>query len=148
MRDLQLELWEPGGAFLAKVQYQDTVRTSSGPRTQDVDGVVKPDSLFLMTGRNKRIHYFPEADRSTMTNARYLVKLKAYYAFWATYVRDGRSSPIKAQTQHSCHQPQSHPCGCDQRQCQIEFPISCDRRRHKINVRHIPRTVPNRLKPI
>jgi hypothetical protein len=93
--DLQLELWEPGGASLAKVQYQDTVRTSSGPRTQDVDGVVKPDSLFQIVDRAKGIHYFPEADRSTMTNARYLAKLKAYFAFWDTYVRDSRSSPIK-----------------------------------------------------
>src|SRR4029453_6664226 len=32
---------------------------------------------------------------STMTNARYLAKLKAYYAFWATSVRDRGSSPIK-----------------------------------------------------
>jgi hypothetical protein len=95
LHDLQLELWEPDGAFLAKVQYQDTVRTPSGPRTQVVDGVVKPDSLFLMTGRGQRIHYFPEADRSTMTNARYLTKLKAYYAFYTTYVRDNPSSPIK-----------------------------------------------------
>jgi hypothetical protein len=29
-----------------------------------------------------------------MSNARYLAKLKSYYAFWATYVQDGRS-PIK-----------------------------------------------------
>jgi len=29
-----------------------------------------------------------------MSNARYLAKLKAYYAFWATYVRDAKS-PIK-----------------------------------------------------
>jgi Replication-relaxation len=93
--DLTLELWDPGGAFLAKVQYQDTVRTASGPRTQDVDGVVKPDSLFVMKSPTQRIHNFLEADRSTMTNARYLTKLKAYYAFYATYVRDSRSSPIK-----------------------------------------------------
>ena len=94
-QDLHLELWQPGGSFLAKVQYQDTVRTPSGPRTQPVDGVVKPDSLFLITGRGPGIHYFPEADRSTMTNARYLTKLKAYYAFWATYVRNSQSSRIK-----------------------------------------------------
>jgi hypothetical protein len=29
-----------------------------------------------------------------MSNARYLAKLKAHFAFWVTYVRDG-SSPIK-----------------------------------------------------
>jgi Replication-relaxation len=91
---LQLELWEPGGAFLAKVTYQDTVRTREGTRTQVVEGTVKPDSLFLLSHGLKGIHYFPEADRSTMSNARYLAKLKAHYAFWATYVREGRS-PIK-----------------------------------------------------
>ena len=91
---LTLKLWEPDGAFQAKVQYEDTVRTQGGTRTQVVDGTVQPDSLFEIVERAKGIHYFPEADRSTMSNARYLAKLKAYYAFWATYVRDGRS-PIK-----------------------------------------------------
>jgi protein involved in plasmid replication-relaxation len=91
---LKLALWEPGGAFLAKVTYQDTLRTRDGTRTQVVEGTVKPDSLFEIVEREKGIHYFPEADRSTMSNARYLAKLKSYYAFWATYVRDGRS-PIK-----------------------------------------------------
>ena len=91
---LTLELWEPGGAFHAKVQYEDRVKTREGTRTQVVDGTVKPDSLFLLSHGAKGIHYFPEADRSTMSNARYLAKLKAYYAFWATYVRDAKS-PIK-----------------------------------------------------
>jgi Replication-relaxation len=71
------------------------VRTQGGTRTQLVDGTVKPDSLFLLLHRAKGIHYFPEADRSTMSNSRYLSKLKAYYAFYATYVRDNPSSPIK-----------------------------------------------------
>jgi hypothetical protein len=30
-----------------------------------------------------------------MTNARYLTKLKSYYAFWATYVKEHPVSPIK-----------------------------------------------------
>jgi len=93
--ELKLELWEPGGAFLAKVSYQDTLRTREGTRTQVVEGTVKPDSLFLLTHSAKGIHYFPEADRSTMSNARYLAKLKSYYAFWAMYVRDKPSSPIQ-----------------------------------------------------
>jgi hypothetical protein len=88
--DATLEEWIPGGAFIAKVQYQDTVRTSAGTRTQVVDGVVKPDGLFMLKVGNKRIHYFLECDRSTMSNARYLTKLKSYYAFWATYVKDGK----------------------------------------------------------
>jgi Replication-relaxation len=64
-------------------------------RTQTVDGVVIPDSLFKTQDRKNVIHSFVEADRSTMTNARYLSKLKAYYAFWLAYVKDNRSSPIK-----------------------------------------------------
>jgi transposase-like protein len=36
----------------------------------------------------------------------------------------------------------------DRRQCQIGPPISCSRNRHEINVRHIHRTAPHRLKPI
>ena len=71
-----------------------SARTREGTRTQVVNGVVLPDSLFVVTDGAKRIHSFLEADRSTMSNARYLAKLKAYFAFWATYVRDGRS-PIK-----------------------------------------------------
>lgn len=93
--ELQLELWEPGGAFKASVQYEDLVRTRDGTRTQVVEGVVIPDSLFVIVDPINRIHYFPEADRSTMTNARYQNKLKAYHAFWLRYVKDNRSSPIK-----------------------------------------------------
>jgi hypothetical protein len=90
-----LEKWIPGGGFKAKVQYLDTVRTRDGVRTQEVDGVVKPDGLFVVRIGDTSTHHFLEADRSTMSNARYLAKLKAYYAFWATYVKDGRSSRIK-----------------------------------------------------
>ena len=90
-----LETWIPGGAFLAKVTYQDAVKTRDGIRTQQVDGVVKPDALFVLTVGDKRIHYFLEADRSTMSNARYLAKLKAYFHFWATYVKSaGKPSGI------------------------------------------------------
>jgi Replication-relaxation len=84
--ELKLTVWEPGGAFQASVQYHDTVRTRDGTSTKVVDGTVKPDSLFEVkeAGKAPPIHYFLEADRSTMTNARYLAKLKSYYAFWAT----------------------------------------------------------------
>jgi hypothetical protein len=91
---LHLQFWEPGGIFQAKVQYEDRVKTREGTRTQLVEGTVKPDSLFEIVDGAKGIHYFPEADRSTMSNSRYLSKLKAYYAFWARYVREG-GSPIK-----------------------------------------------------
>jgi Replication-relaxation len=87
--EASVEQWIPSGAFTAKVRYQDTVRTREGSRTQEVDGVVKPDGLFVVEVGEKRIHYFLECDRSTMSNARYLAKLKSYFAFWATYVKDG-----------------------------------------------------------
>ena len=93
--DTSLEQWIPGGAFKAKVKYLDTVRTREGSRTQEIDGVVKPDGLFVVKFGDKQIYYFLECDRSTMSNARYLMKLKSYYAFWATYVEGGRSSRIK-----------------------------------------------------
>ena len=88
--EASFEKWIPGGAFQAKVTYQDTVRTRHGIRTQEVEGVVKPDGLFVVKVGENRLHYFLECDRSTMSNARYLTKLKAYYAFWATYVKDGK----------------------------------------------------------
>jgi hypothetical protein len=90
--DASLEEWIPGGAFTAKVRYLDTVRTAGGTRTHEVDGVVKPDGLFVVKVGDKRIHYFLEADRSTMSNARYLAKLKSYFAFWSTYVRDAKET--------------------------------------------------------
>jgi hypothetical protein len=70
------------------------VKTRDGTRTQVVDGVVKPDSLFVLQVGDKRIHYFLEADRSTMSNARYLAKLKSYYAFYQTYVRGEKKAGI------------------------------------------------------
>lgn len=81
--------WEH--TFKAKVQYEDTL----GGKTQLVDGAVIPDGLFVVTIAGKPIHYFLEADRSTMTNARYLTKLKSYFWYYATYVNENTSSEIK-----------------------------------------------------
>jgi Replication-relaxation len=85
-----VEFWKPGGAFKAAVKYEDTVSTREGTLTQVVDGVVIPDGLFVLKVGDKRIHYYLEADRSTMSNARYLSKLKSYFAFWSTAVRGGK----------------------------------------------------------
>jgi hypothetical protein len=94
--DLHLTVWAPGGAFEEKVKYLDTVRTRDGTKTQVVEGTVKPDALFKISqGAKGDIAYFLETDRSSMSNARrYMAKLKAYYAFWKTYVEPGKS-PIK-----------------------------------------------------
>jgi hypothetical protein len=80
--------WKP--PFKEKVQYEDTLRG----KTQLVDGAVIPDGLFIVTGGKNPIHYFLEADRSTMTNARYLAKLKSYFAYYAVSVNDNKSSDI------------------------------------------------------
>jgi Replication-relaxation len=83
--DASLETWYPGGTFKAKVTYENTVRTREGTRTQPVEKTIVPDALFVVKEGGKRIHYFLEADRSRMSNARFVEKLMAYYAFWATY---------------------------------------------------------------
>jgi len=44
--------------------------------------VVKPDGFFTIQHRGKTLHYFLEADRSTMTRKRYLAKLRAYWLWW------------------------------------------------------------------
>ena len=54
-----------------------------------------------------------------------------------------------AQTQHSCHQPQKTPAvAVTSIRAKEGSPFLCGRKRHKINVRHIHRTAPNRLQPI
>jgi hypothetical protein len=89
-----VESWIPSGGFSAPVTYQDAVRTRDGTRTELVHSVVKPDGLFVLTVGEKRIHCFLEADRSKMTNARYLAKLKSHFAFYQTYVRGEKKAGI------------------------------------------------------
>jgi Replication-relaxation len=85
-----LLFWKPGGSFNAAVKYEGTVKTREGIRTQVVEGAVIPDGYFALTSGDKTAYFFLEADRSTMSNARYLAKLKAYYHFWATQIRAGK----------------------------------------------------------
>ena len=66
------------------------VKTREGTRTQLIEGAVIPDGYFGLTSGDKTAYFFLEADRSTMSNARYLAKLKAYYHFWATQIRTGK----------------------------------------------------------
>ena len=85
-----LLFWKPGGAFKASVKYKDLVKTREGSRTQLVEGAVIPDGYFALTFGDKTAYFFLEADRSTMSNVRYLAKLKAYYHFWYTQIRPGK----------------------------------------------------------
>jgi hypothetical protein len=87
---IKLLFWKPGGAFKAAVKYEELAKTREGTRTQLVEGAVIPDGYFALTSGDKTAYFFLEADRSTMSNARYLAKLKAYYHFWATQIRTGK----------------------------------------------------------
>jgi Replication-relaxation len=84
-----LLFWKPGGSFKASAKYEDMIKTREGTRTQLAEGAVIPDGSFALTSGDKTAYFFLEADRSTMSNSRYLAKLKAYYHFWATQIRSG-----------------------------------------------------------
>lgn len=40
---------------------------------------IVPDSFFILEDKGKKKHYFLEADRSTMSNKRFLTKMRGYY---------------------------------------------------------------------
>jgi hypothetical protein len=84
-----LLFWEPNGAFTASVEYDEAITGRDGARTRRVKGTVIPDGYFALTYKGKTAHFFLEADRSTMSNARFLAKLKNYFHFYATQVRAG-----------------------------------------------------------
>ncbi len=87
--DATLDFWEPNGVFKASVAYEDTIRTSDGgARTYPVKSTVIPDGFFALRTGDTMKYLFVEADRSTMTNGRYLAKLKAYFQYWMTKVRN------------------------------------------------------------
>jgi hypothetical protein len=87
--DASLLFWEPNGAFTASVEYDEAHPGREGMRTQRVKGTVIPDGYFALSYKGKTAHFFLEADRSTMSNARFLGKLKNYFHFYATHVRGG-----------------------------------------------------------
>ncbi|MEM2915244.1 MAG: replication-relaxation family protein [Candidatus Bathyarchaeia archaeon] len=54
------------------------IRTSSGQKRLPI----VPDGFFGIEDSGGTMHFFLEADRSTMTNARFLGKLRAYWLWW------------------------------------------------------------------
>jgi hypothetical protein len=95
LRDLpeaSLLCWEPNGAFTALVEYTEATSTRDGAKTRRIKGTVIPDGYFALSYKGKTAHFFLEADRSTMSNARFLAKLKNYFHFYATQVR-GKEHP-------------------------------------------------------
>lgn len=88
-----LTFWEPSGSFKVPVSYEDTIRDpDGGERTRVITTAVIPDGFFaLETGRGAGALCL-EADRSTMTNRRYLAKLKSYFHYWQEQVLPERKS--------------------------------------------------------
>lgn len=43
---------------------------------------IVPDAYFALEDHLRRMHQFVEADNSTLTNARFLRKLKGYWRYW------------------------------------------------------------------
>ncbi len=88
--DASVVFWEPNGAFTASVEYEQAVKTRDGVLNKRVTGTVKPDGFFALHDGQKTAYFCLEADRSTMTNARYLNKLTSYFHFWTTQIRGGQ----------------------------------------------------------
>jgi hypothetical protein len=75
MPDAALQFWEPEGSFKDEVSYESEHKTQT--RTPIV-----PDAYFALRVGKILLPFFLEADRSTMTNDRFLRKLTGYYHFW------------------------------------------------------------------
>jgi hypothetical protein len=75
---VSVESWEGDGTIRESVRVEDENRVERIP--------VAPDAYFVLRiaeGEAKgRVHVFLEADRSTMTLARFITKLRGYFAFW------------------------------------------------------------------
>lgn len=72
-----IESWLPDGAIAAAVRVERENRVERIP--------VRPDAFCIVRvtgGVGGRIHCCLEADRSTMTVARFVAKLRGYFAYW------------------------------------------------------------------
>jgi len=58
----------------------DVVVEMGGERT--IKAAIIPDSFFTLQDQGDELYYFLEADRSTMTNERFLQKMKNYWQYW------------------------------------------------------------------
>lgn len=74
----ELVLWKQGEDMNPRAP-QVTVREKNGT----VKRKVKPDAYFVIEKNGYAYHFFLEADRSTMTVARFADKLRAYWRLWA-----------------------------------------------------------------
>lgn len=67
--------WVPEGEFRDAASIQ-------GKGQKKVRAPVIPDAFFTLADRDDELYFMLEADRSTMTNERFLAKLKAYWHWW------------------------------------------------------------------
>lgn len=74
-KDMELLFWHQGEGIRDHV----LVRDEKGDK---IRFPVWPDGYFCLNAPRGKHHFFLEADQSTMTNDRFLKKMKAYWAFW------------------------------------------------------------------
>lgn len=79
--------WIPEGDFKEDVyiKHEDSRKPMRIP--------VVPDSSFVIEDNGDELYFFLEADRSTMTNQRFLRKMKAYWRFWKEIKSKKRKGP-------------------------------------------------------
>jgi DNA-binding HxlR family transcriptional regulator len=82
---LTLATWERPGTKLVswnpEGRLTDDVVVEAG-REEASRASLIPDGFFTLQDRDEEMYFFLEADRSTMTNHRFLHKMKAYWAYW------------------------------------------------------------------
>lgn len=71
----KMHLWVPEGEAL-----RDAVMVDQGQKKIRIP--VAPDAFFSLTDGQSYLNFFLEADQSTMTNDRFLTKLKGYWHFY------------------------------------------------------------------
>ena len=81
--NLNLTFWRESRGVGQSVdpELSDKVMIEAGKRKKEEAPVV-PDSFFALKLPKAEYFFYLEADRSTMTNERFLKKLKAYWTWW------------------------------------------------------------------
>ena len=74
-RDVELVFWKQGDEIRDKVVATD----EKGDKARYP---IWPDGFFCLKTARGSLNFFLEADRSTMTNARFVRKVRGYWAYW------------------------------------------------------------------
>ena len=74
-KDAELLFWRQGDEIRDFVKVEDK-------KGKESRRAVWPDGFFGLNTPRGRIYFFLEADRSTMINARFLDKMRRYWAYW------------------------------------------------------------------